>query len=129
MGKPSAVNPRYQCLALEIPRYKIQSSINNWSFLNDCFLVIGASTARQWCLPAELKHPSKRRKRKKFYSPSSGERKGTSPNQSVRSTGMINDQFSMINKVRLWRTPPAAEFIENWNLKIENSTAVQWLVL
>jgi len=39
---------------------------------------------------------------------------------------MINDQFSMINKVRLWRTPPAAELIENWNLKIENSTAVQW---
>jgi len=44
----------------------------------------------------------------------------------VLRTGMINDQFSMINKVRLWRTPPAAELIENWNLKIENSTAEQW---
>ena len=30
--------------------------------------------------PAEVKHLSKRRKGKKFYSPSSGERKGISPN-------------------------------------------------
>ena len=32
-------------------------------------------------IPAEVKHLSKRRKREKFYSLSSGERRGNSPNQ------------------------------------------------
>jgi len=43
---------------------------------------LGDSELDSESVPAELKHLSKRRNREKFYSLSSGERNGNSPNQA-----------------------------------------------
>ena len=56
--------------------------------------------------PAELKHLSRRRKRKKFDSVSSGERTRKSPNRCACTTGYGLRYGSVEDSRRVWEVPP-----------------------